>query len=417
MAAVCVVAMAGALFAQETVSETPEPTVKRYVGEITGNDVYVRSGPSTNHYPVTKLDAGTKVQVHRVVNGWCEIDPPLGCFSLVHRNFVDVGAEGTPGVINGQKVLVRAGSSLTADLYARQLKLNRGDEVQVLGSHNDDYLRIVPPTGAHLYVSEKLVAHVADGNLDMTIAALTGDPEPAKPNPSPTSQTSPASQPKQNAANPKTADRTVKQPGGTSSASRDGGRKSEDVSGHTGLSVMEASLKEEIEKPVEHRDYDRLIEGFKRIADKDTSDQARAVAKSRIMQLEHAAAAQKSLLELRAMGEDLSSDRNEAMRERTLIKPPPRPIGRGFDAVGELRVSMLYGTASSPKRFRLVSTGEKPRTIGYVEIPDALSLDMQEYLGRKVGVRARDKRLQTGDVDPVVIYVAQELVVLDSNEP
>lgn len=405
MAVACVVASAGQVVAQTDTPENNQPADTAYVGELTGNAVYVRSGPSSNHYPVAKLDAGVKVRVHRVVNGWCEVDPPSGCFSLIHKNFVDIGVNGSSSVVNGQNVLVRAGSSLTADLYARQLKLNRGDEVRVLGPHNDDYLRIEPPKGARLYVNEQFIQRVADmlSEAPLNPPAFTGsEPTPKKQN----------SEIK-TTENPTATDEGESSP---STSPTPTPKEQTDVADHTGLSVMEASLAEELEKPVEHRDYDRLIEGFKKIAEDDGHERARAIAGSRIIQLEHAVKAQRSLLKLRDLSDELSAERNEAMRERTLIKPPPRPIGGGFDAVGELRVSMLYGTSSSPKRYRLVSTGDKPRTIGYVEIPADLQIDMQTYLGRRVGVRARDRRLQTGDVDPVVIYIVQELVVLDSTD-
>ena len=44
------------------VAQSAEGQVPRQ-GEVTGNDVYVRSGPSLNHYPVCKLNAGTRIAV------------------------------------------------------------------------------------------------------------------------------------------------------------------------------------------------------------------------------------------------------------------------------------------------------------------------------------------------------------------
>ena len=51
-------------------------------------------------------------------------------------------------------------------------------------------------------------------------------------------------------------------------------------------------------------------------------------------------------------------------------------------------------------------------TIGYVEIPQGSTIDVAGFLGRYVGVVASAKRLQTGGVDPVPVYVARDLILL-----
>ncbi len=46
------------------------------LGVITGDNVYVRSGFSTNYYPVTKLNRGKEVTVVGTEFGWLKILPP-----------------------------------------------------------------------------------------------------------------------------------------------------------------------------------------------------------------------------------------------------------------------------------------------------------------------------------------------------
>ena len=66
------------------------------------------------------------------------------------------------------------------------------------------------------------------------------------------------------------------------------------------------------------------------------------------------------------------------------------------------------------QRFRLIDpTSESDRTIGYVEIPPDSGLNAEGYLGRYVGVRASAQRVQTGGVNPVPIYIARELILLE----
>ena len=95
------------------------------------------------------------------------------------------------------------------------------------------------------------------------------------------------------------------------------------------------------------------------------------------------------------------------------MRPLSPAIGGGFDAVGELRLSMLYASNAFPNRYRLVEV-DGERTIGYVEIPRDLMIDVDRFVGRRVGVRARDTRLQAEDVDPLMVYTVSELVLLDS---
>ena len=104
------------VFAGQAVAQRPEGRAARQ-GEITANDVYVRSGPSLNHYPVCKLDAGSRVTILGEGEGeWYEIRPPTGTFSLISADYVDTPNDKT-GVVNGNNVRVRTGSLLNDNKY------------------------------------------------------------------------------------------------------------------------------------------------------------------------------------------------------------------------------------------------------------------------------------------------------------
>ncbi|GAG00500.1 unnamed protein product, partial [marine sediment metagenome] len=77
----------------------PDPPT-RGVGEVTGNDVYVRSGGSLNHYPVCKLKAGDRLTIVSGRGNWYEILPPEGVFSLISGEYVDT-VDNKDGVVNG----------------------------------------------------------------------------------------------------------------------------------------------------------------------------------------------------------------------------------------------------------------------------------------------------------------------------
>ncbi len=361
-----------------------------WVGEVTANDVYVRSGPSANYYPVTKLAAGARVRVHGNTDGWLVIESPVGCFSLIHKDFVDAPAEGTgPGVVNGTAVLVRAGSTLSADLYAKQLKLNKGATVEVLGPHNEDYLRIAPPPEARSYVSAPFVERLSASRLAAKpVAATEADAPAVVPDAGPAG-VEPAAEPP--------ADTPEIEPG----AYREE------------LARIDVALEAEEGKPFLHREYSALIARYRRLADQEDDAYTASYAAERIAQLEDAADSLAMVKGIRMLGDELATERKNSMQLRERMRPPLPVIGGGFDVVGEIRESMIYGPNTVPRRLRLVGD-DRVRTIGYVEIPEDSSLNVASFLGRRVGVRARGTRLQTEGVDPLMIYTAAEVVVLDS---
>ncbi|MEE9296754.1 MAG: hypothetical protein V3W34_17560 [Phycisphaerae bacterium] len=366
-----------------------------YLAEVVGNDVYVRSGPSTNYYPVAKLSAGARVRVFVDKNGWLAIEPPAGCYSLIHKNFVDLDPDETEGVVNGDQVLVRAGSDMSPHLYAKQRKLNRGATVKVLRSHNDDYLRIVPPKGVRVYIASQFVHR-----LPASLMVESQD------TPTPASTEGGLREEPRTAGETSTAEAS----GPALDSEKDEASEAPD---RPRIAAIEAVLEAEEQKPLVERDYERVIARFRELAEQREDTYARSYAKLRLAQLRDAADTVSMVTEVRALGEEMASDRKAAMMERERMRPPLPVIGGGFDAVGELRKSMIYASKAFPRRYRLVDV-DGVRTIGYVEIPRDSAIEVERFLGRKVGVRARGTRLQTEDVDPLMIFVASELVLLDA---
>ena len=132
-----------------------------YTGEVTADDVYARSGPGENYYPVTKLAAGSFITVTGQKHGWLSIIPPEGCFSLIDKNYVDL-TPGNTGVLNGNYVWVRAGSDLSKNHYAKQVKLHMGAEITIQGETETGFYKIAPPEGAQVWISEKYIGQARD---------------------------------------------------------------------------------------------------------------------------------------------------------------------------------------------------------------------------------------------------------------
>ena len=364
-------------------------------GEVSAESVYVRSGPSLNHYTICKLNAGDRVTIVGERNGWYEILAPAGVFSLISGDYVD-SPDGKSGVVNGSNVRVRAGSSLNDSKYTIQTKLSKGAEVSILGRNPDGFYRIVPPDDVTVWISADFVERVSPGRLQhvRAVQAPIGDVTPAP----------------------------------TGAGVTDEKVSPEDAEPHSGsllaavqatfergqLAEIDADADAEFAKPLLDRELDSLIKRYRKVAGQEEDEFARRYAEARITQIENMVEAAEAIRRVRRMGEQTDARRREFMAERANMHSAPVPVPSGLSAQGELHVSALYVPGTQPNRYRLVDpTQSPPRTIAYVDIPAELVIDVNEFLGRYVGVRASGQRLQPGGVDPVPIYVARELVVLD----
>jgi len=161
---------------------------------VTGDKVNVRSGASTNYYPVGQLERGDLVRVREFLYGWAVIDPPPGTFSYISADFVDLADDGESGTVTGDGVRVRAPSPRGPSKgysYKIQMQLDEGETVRVLGEE-DGWYRIVPPEGAALYVHrdyirpatrQEIAAAQAQAPAPEAEAApeTEGEAEPAEP--------------------------------------------------------------------------------------------------------------------------------------------------------------------------------------------------------------------------------------------
>jgi hypothetical protein len=126
----------------------------QFIGRVTSNSVFVRSGPSnTSFYPTMKLDKDQRVTVVGIKHDWLKIVPPPGSFSYVPQVYVTRRGDGKIGRVNSS-LNVRAGSSLNPMKTTLQVKLEEGQDVTIIGEL-DEYYKIVPPEGAYLYVHQR----------------------------------------------------------------------------------------------------------------------------------------------------------------------------------------------------------------------------------------------------------------------
>ncbi|MFQ5489077.1 MAG: SH3 domain-containing protein [Phycisphaerae bacterium] len=382
---------------QEQAALTPPPVRAGYVGEVTTDRVYVRSGPSANYYPVTKLQAGDRVWVIGSEGTWLAIEPPSGCHSLVADTYVDTG-DGNLGVINGDNVRVRAASLLSEKMYAIQTKLSKGAEVRIVGDNGNGYYLIAPPAGCKLWMAGQYVLRVPDERLALEAAERKKGQKVALKAPDGAASLTDA----QAEANP--AAKSAEPPG----------KPSQPKDLRAQVEQIDADLKLEMKKPLLKRELARFLDAFGPLADQDADTFARLYATNRLAQVRDMMERIDAVRSIRELREQVSADRTAALAGRASIRPRTLNLDTGFDIQGQLRRSAVYAAPTGPRRYRLVDPTKTPvRTLGYVEIPPNSDIDAEALLGRKVGVRALDVVLQTGDVDPISIYIAAEIVVLD----
>ncbi len=388
-----IITLGSAPLRAQTAADTPTVTT----AEVTAKDVYVRSGDSMNHYTIRKLQAGDRVTVVSERGEWVEIVPPEGTFSLVSGDFVDT-TDNQTGTINGDNVRVRAGSLLNENKYTVQTLLPKGTPVTILGRNPDGFVRIKPPAGATLWVNRAYV------NLGPATDATTANALPAQPvsieaNASESvASATPVMKPVIEEKPKKAAELPAL---GTTALRRQ-------------LEEIDAAAQAELAKPLTERRFDPIIARYQPIADQTEDDFAREYAKARIQQVSDFGDLASAIAKVNSLDEQAKAYRYQSLAARSLI-PEPTPLTEpaGIEVQGLLKVSALYPPGSPTPRYRLIDpTSDSERTIGYVEVPAEVSVKVDEFLGRYVGVRASAQRIQTGGVNPIPIYIARELVLM-----
>lgn len=436
------VMLPAAAFGQDAANEPSNEKAVKFIGEVVGNRVYVRSGPDQNYYPVTQLDAGARVQVVGDIYGWYKIEPPKGCYSLIDKTYVDKDPSGT-GVVNGNAVWVRTGSDMSDAKYARQLKLDRGAEVKVIGETEGHY-KVEPPPGAYVYIHASFVTQVPEDRLGDTPLASVKPAAAAPSEPAASDNAGPATETggmeTSGANKPATADATPEQTPATPpdsdvmetvqpEATPAGAMPQASLATQTPhetatnapvitdakarIDAIELEINTEMAKPLGEQSFDAIIKQLNVVARGTTDDVWRQYAERRAQQLANRQSALRLWSGVQRGSRELDSDLQEAEAariEETVNEPAPPPH---FDVTGEFRKSLIFDSPVLPRRFKLVDPRTSPaRTIAYVEIPRTSTINPNLYLGRFVGVVAERRFYQEGTVEAIEVFVPRSITIL-----
>ncbi|HVP13441.1 MAG TPA: hypothetical protein VMV94_19870 [Phycisphaerae bacterium] len=432
-------------------------------GEVTGTNVYIRSGAGVNWYATTKLNTGDRVLVLSEKFGWYQISPPKGSFSYIDKSMVErQPADAKTGTVKGDKVYVRAGSELEDRKSATQTMLDKGAKVEIIGEAEGFY-KIQPPKGASLYVSktyvEPVAARLRTGLMEQ-YAATAGPAPKTEPSPGATAKPEIGTAPTPAAGTPGTTtppgDGTVAgaagpapedvgppldvEPGvepspqkatkpttpgkpgadrgpaaaGAAPGTKDRAAAKLPPSNRPRYEVMLTELENlmhaELRRPVKEQDLGPLLARFEEVANQKEENIPAQVAKIRVQQLKDWQALVAARGDSAGTAADLASFRAQLNEERMKIMAQRyEKAAKKYDLEGELRRS--YAFAAQQRRYRLVDP-HSGMTIAYVDVPPTLNVNVENLVGCVVGIVASEK--QFSPAARVPIAVAKDVVDLSS---
>lgn len=365
-----------------SVATPNEPVVARepvgpYAAAITGNDVYIRSGPGTNFYHCGKLYNGDRVQVIKSQQGWSCIIPPPGCFSWISMRYVSINLENpTMGIVTGDNVGVYAGSDYWEPMHStsKQVTLNRGQMVKLLGEEKDDYYKIAPPQSAWLWVSSQFV--------QMTDPALGRPPEVNVGAMVKLPTEGPTIDPKDPNAVPK-SDLDV-------------------------YYILGEQVKAERAKPIAEQSYVELKKKLAELAAKKDAGRAARYAEFTLKQVEAFDLACKVAQELAQQNKELQKVTARIDEARVAKLAQVEDLGK-FAIIGKLENSSLYDASGLARRYRILDGSGK--TVAYVSpTGSAAGTDFSKFFGRKVGLVGK---IQPHEASARAFVAFSEIVPLD----
>lgn len=377
-----------------------------YTGVVTGENVYVRSGPGENFYATQKLNRGDTVQVVGIRFDWLKIVPPDGSFCYVAKANVDRRGDGSIGRTS-KAVHVRAGSHLNDALVSALCKLEAGEDVAIIGEHNE-YFKIKPPAEAFLYISKQFVqpktqtpaplpGTVANtgnsGATGQTPAATdtnvgTGTSTSTDPSAGSTPDTV-ADTTDNTRQNPATTDTN---PSDTTTAATAGTAGTAGTTSTTRPSIaqeydrLDQLFESTRTQRVEDQPLDELIAGYTTLAaSPELAASLRRIAQIRLNALQDLASAREQLAAIKTFRAGHQEKQQSLEAERTEIQEMiDKTKVTIFTAVGTLRTSNLQPGGGTLYRLTDPATG---RTVVYLRSSDDKLLAGQ--VGQFVGVRGQ----------------------------
>jgi uncharacterized protein YgiM (DUF1202 family) len=365
-----------------------------FIAKATGNDVYVRSGKGTAYYYCGKINLDDKVIVVEEVFGWAKVVPPAGCYSWIHKDYVDIKG-GTPviGELSGDNVRVWAGTDYieASRSSSTQTKLSKGDKVELLPDQPEtgDYYKIKSPPGAYLWISSEFLKYV--GPVQTPKPAVV-PPQPQVTDPSKIPPSNETGTPtftnldKETAAPAETNDTaTGKEP---AEETAEAGTPQPTAGDSEALKLCHAladKIKLERQKNLEEQNYTDIRKALETIQADATEDKAVTYAQILLKQIQGYELAISVEETVKQQEEALAKTKEkiEKARQAELEKLPKES---GFIYSGLLKVSHVYTQKTGQKRYLI--QGSDGKILCYVlAASNEVAGQLESLIGTKVGIQ------------------------------
>jgi uncharacterized protein YgiM (DUF1202 family) len=349
------------------------------ITEVVGTNVYVRSGAGTAYYFCGKVNSPLKLIVVEEKNNWAKIIPPKGSFSWISKKYVEQDEKNPDlGFVTGDNVRIWAGSDHVGPMrsHSLQTRLNRGDQVRLTGQEKDDYYKITPPPGAHLWVSSRHLKYVGP----------IPKPQPMVLPPKPGTKLEPQ-------IKTPTKPEIVAQPNKSivevEKAQPDLVPATVQMSPVVNAKIAKCHelgklILVEVKKTFEEQNYSEIKKQLKMIADDPGAGKAKFYAKYYLDQLDRYELAIVADKELKQQQQQLDKTREQIEQEHS-EKVRNIPDSGRFAAIGVIKPSSIYTDRTNQKRFFIED--EFGKIICYaIPVKGAVKTDLDKYIKQKVGL-------------------------------
>jgi hypothetical protein len=338
---------------QATIKANEANNVKfPYVGEITGTEINIRSGPGMNYYSCGKINAPLRVVVTEQQYSWSKILPPQGSFSWIFRQYIQTDANNpATGIVNADNVRVYAGSDEMEPMRCDsvQILLARGQKVRIIGQAIGDYYKIAPPEGATLWAASQYIKYIRSADeIDIKIPQT-------EPNTS-----------------------TSVKPGIITEQVKPTSRQVEQYY------ILEKQFEDEKTKPLDSQDYSKIKAELTALMTDANSGDAGGYAKFLLKAVNRCELAKQSKTEVQEHEAEMNQTLVEIEKERQQ-KCENLSNAKKYVITGTFKPSLVYETEKGNKRFLIVDSNDTP--LCFAEPTDETTdANFADYYGQKVGL-------------------------------
>ncbi|MCX5682433.1 MAG: hypothetical protein NT049_01955 [Planctomycetota bacterium] len=315
---------------------TPKPAFP-YSGYINADAVRIRSGPGLYNYQLAVLNNNTPVVVENEVEGWLALRPTSGIYGLVKKSELSIAPDGKKAAVSSPTARVYAASESANRHWGVMATLKQGDSVQVLGTAEDDMVKITPPEGAYIYVvSQYVQAGTGTSAVNSVVEAMS---EPPKVDP------------------------LVEE-----------------------FKKADAALDVESKKPLGERDFASITTAFKEISEKTDKSYLRRASDERLAFIKVTEKQQADYLKVLALTDRLDKNiaeiRAQEAAKAAQVERDKRLAKVEFVATGLVAPLESMENVDYPIKFKLVDQSNHP-----LVVLKSSTYDLSKYVGKIIGVR------------------------------